>query len=52
MEKTNIRAFATRAKKWGHAKQAQKSDILTTRGFNPCGIGLREMSHWATSKEK
>ena len=27
-------------KKWGHAKQAQKSDILTTRGFNPFGIGL------------
>ena len=28
-------------KKWGHAKWAQKSNILTTRGFMPCRIGLK-----------
>ena len=31
----------TLGKKWGHAKKAQKSDILTTRRFTPCGIGLK-----------
>ena len=31
----------TLGKKWGHAKKAPKSNILTTRGFNPCRIGLR-----------
>ena len=28
-------------KKWGHPKKVQKSDVLTTRGFNPFGIGLK-----------
>ena len=27
-------------KKWGHAKWAQKSNILTTCGFMSCRIGL------------
>ena len=35
-------------KKWGHAKRVQKSDILTTRGFQKCRIGLKwvnELQH-------
>ena len=29
-------------KKWGHAKRVQKSDILTTRGFQQYRKGLRD----------
>ena len=27
-------------KKWGHPKKVQKSDVLTTRGFDPMWNGL------------
>ena len=39
---SNIKKFqGSLGKKWGHAKRVQKSDILTTRGFEWCRIGLR-----------
>ena len=38
---SNIKKFqGSLGKKWGHAKRVQKSDILTTRGFEWCRIGL------------
>ena len=41
---SNIKKFqGSLGKKWGHAKRVQKSDILTTRGFIPCGIGLSKL---------
>ena len=37
----NVKKFqGSLGKKWGHAKRVQKSDILTTRGFQKCRIGL------------
>ena len=39
---SNIKKFqGSLGKKWGHAKRVQKSDILTTRGFEWCRIGLK-----------
>ena len=39
---SNIKKFqGSLGKKWGHAKRVQKSDILTTRGFEKCRIGLK-----------
>ena len=39
---SNIKKFqGSLGKKWGHAKRVQKSDILTTRGFQWCRIGLK-----------
>ena len=38
----NVKKFqGSLGKKWGHAKRVQKSDILTTRGFQKCRIGLK-----------
>ena len=38
---SNIKKFqGSLGKKWGYAKRVQKSDILTTRGFERCRIGL------------
>ena len=37
-------------KKWGHAKWAQKSNILTTCGFMPCRIGLNSLGQWKACK--
>ena len=42
---SNIEKFqGSLGKKWGHAKRVQKSDILTTRGFEWCRIGLIEIT--------
>ena len=41
----NVKKFqGSLGKKWGHAKRVQKSDILTTCGFQKCRIGLRLFS--------
>ena len=43
---SNIKKFqGSLGKKWGHAKRVQKSDILTTLGFEWCRIGLNEVLH-------
>ena len=40
----NVKKFqGSLGKKWGHAKRVQKSDILTTRGFQKCRIGLSKI---------
>ena len=46
---SNIKKFqGSLGKKWGHAKRVQKSDILTTRGFQWCRIGLTAYKKFQT----